>query len=707
MYCFIFNIIFINIVIFLINYSTEVTAKNVNDNKINDNAIRIIIKKPQHNEKQYSEENLLALKNHFISSNVNNTLLNNYKLEFHYCSDVYKAEVNRTRISQRQIMDNSIFLKDKEYVNYLQCIIDSSYSQDYDLLLLDDRFLFSDTSLIENIQLEDYFNFRHIYKNYLNLTTYINLQELEYHNPKVVKDGMLDKYSLYGLPFELDFDLLYYHNEVQQLENLSPEKLTWEKLLDPNFPDSTSNSNSKFKSLFGLPLGDNNELLNLFIEYFSDKKNLTTERIQRKADYFDKKKENDNIFVSFKNFVEKSSNSDIDDILGENFDTVLTSFINKENKVMKGKASHFAYLKSLSNITVSSTLPPKYFSAITEKYLVINNHSLKEKKLLVEVAKQLTSKEMQLYRAQNFEYIPTLDVTRDDPDIKNYCSSHSFFCHSIQQMEPIHMKSMFEKTKYKITFLEIRLLLPEALKQFLRDGDVKSIAITFDNIMNVKMYNIGSPNIYFTILFVIMAFFVIYMIIILFLVYKYRDHPYLKVISAIFCMMALIGLISNAFTPILLTHITSSTLCKFIYIHGIVSRTLIFMPLFAVVFRIFCIYTNKSKVSFGKKLDDKRLFIGIISILLVGIVIGGITIYFREFYIITIGNITDQVALRCYHKGTLSHIIFGFIYYSLIVSIITVYVLIIVIIIIIIIIIIILLLLLLLLFYFILFIYFS
>ena len=49
--------------------------------------------------------------------------------------------------------------------------------------------------------------------------------------------------------------------------------------------------------------------------------------------------------------------------------------------------------------------------------------------------------------------------------------------------------------------------------------------------------------------------------------------------------------------------------CKFRYFYNNINSTLIIIPIFTITSRIYSIYNNKSKVTLGKKLKNKRLMI--------------------------------------------------------------------------------------------------
>jgi len=820
MWYFIKNIIYINIICLLIKFSVGVTTTDVEDDKI----IRILIEKPHPLENQYKDDVLEAINNHFMQQNVNNKLLKNVRLEFSYCD---KERENKSKEIPKEEAENKYY-NDREYVNYLKCVIGNAQDSKYDLLLLNDKFIFSDLSFVENVKIEELFGFRKLHNNYYDITKNTQNHDLSFHERKIAIDGKYTKDIIYGLPYDFNFDVLYYHDDASRINNLSIN--SWDDLLSMDYPSnitlvgdqislpnptipstvgaaaspnttitskvgsapssnptipskagpaispdttippkaepipsgeepvapphntmasgeepvapphntmasgeepvtpsdtriasreapvappppnhkttskeepaaspnttipskdgsssvptsttsagsepSTSSSTksrrdqlSEYDAPLSIPLKDQEQLLNMLVEYVSEKKNLTlkVKTFMRYHQYFYDEQSHE-LYKGFRNFVENCSGLSIPDILNVGYTSGSQSFIRKEKKYFKGKMSHYPFLKNFSNITISVALPPKRFSVVEEHYLVINKHSKKDKEMLFEAMLQLTSKEMQLFRA-DYGYIPTFDMALQDTDeaIHAYCQNHTELCQMIQDIESIRMQKIFKKDKFSVTFMEIRLLLPTAIKNFLINNNVNSIITSFRNSMEAKIFHFKHPDIY-TIGFYILSFvFALLLTFIIVLVYKNRNHPYMKVISPIFCILVMVGLIANSFTPMLITHITSPLICRILYVQSIVSRTLIFVPLFMVVLRIFCIYNNTSKVTYGKKFNDKRLLLIIGIDLLFMFTFSMIIANVKEFYIITLGDINNVRYLKCYHDGTKLHMLTGIIYYG-------------------------------------------
>jgi len=769
---FIKNLFYIYICILITCFVSEVTtaaiATATNPDET-EKVIKILIEKPHPLEIQYKDDVLSTINNHFMQQNFDNDILRNVRLEFSYCDKGNEDESQK--VSKNEV--TSKYMNDSEYVNYLKCVIKHSQDSEYDMLLLDDKFLFSDLSFVENIRIEEIFGFRKLYKNYVDLSSYSLNHDLSFHNRKIMIDGKYNKEIIYGLPYDFDFDVLFYHDDTSHIGNLpleswddllkmgssintlpenlnspSPTNLSTDKnnetpstkntnnTISSNTPSvernitspgnqsskqnnttSSSSSNTQsskansissntpteknnsiadtvsndkqakdkrdnlsqtsslsenFNAPLSIPLNDRNQLLSLLVEYISEKRNLTFAEKTTNRKYYEYfyDTQSYDLYRDFRSFVENCSGLSIPEILNVKYKEALQSFVSGEKKFFKGKMSHYPYLKKFSNITFSTTLPPKRFSVVNEHFLVINKHSKKNMDMLVEAIFQLTSKEMQYFRT-SLDYLPTYNMSLGATDevVGAYCQDHMDLCQMIDEMDEIHVQKTFKKDKFSVTFMEIRLLLPLAMKKFLENNNINSIIKSFTNIMEVKIFRFKYPDSYTIALYILLFIYVVFLSFVIYLVYRNRKHPYLKVISPDFCILVMIGLITNSFTPVLLTHITSTFVCRFIYVQGVVSRNLIFIPLLTVVLRIYCIYNNKSRVTFGKQLNNKRL-LRYIGFFLLFFFIGSMIIAIvKEFYIITLGDINNIRYLKCYHHGTKFHVIAGAIYYTIIVSI--------------------------------------
>eukprot|EP00833_Pecoramyces_ruminatium_P006366 jgi/Orpsp1_1/1180398/evm.model.c7180000073244.1 len=582
------KVLCISFIIFHIYFSIKVEAKDV---------IKILMKKPNSFEAQNLETYNYLINEYFTNKNSTDNV--NIEIEFSYCDEtnVIKKVMN---------ILNKEYYNDSEYVNYLTCIIKHLKNPIYDMMILDERYLFSDISLIENFIIEDNFNFRKLHQNFVDFSLYINNNDLSHHDKMILKDGNFME-KIYGLPYEFDFDLLYYKGESNKFNNyIIEDNKIWNDMI------TTSTNKNETKYPIRIAFDDNDELLNLFIEYtstlyniqkFRNPYNSTTNIITKdnyNSYYFNifYNEQSSTLFNSFRNFVDKCSELNMETKLKMDMEKTYKYFYEENNSIFKGKASQYFFFQSNNNQGIDISILPKGYCAINEKYLVINRNSNKPLDKLVKIALQLTSKEMQFYKAKKLGSIPTFNFTKDDEIIKNYCKENSKLCSIIEKVKQLPIKDFFKINDYSASFMEIRLLLPNIIKNFLENGKLEPIISAFKNIEVIKMttpYKIDKSilGLYiFMNILVLISFFVIIMI------YKYRKHPYLKIISPRFSNLIIFGFILNIFTPFFLIQNYSILRCKISYIYGNICKSLILLPMFTISLRIFYIYTNKSKVNF-------------------------------------------------------------------------------------------------------------
>eukprot|EP00833_Pecoramyces_ruminatium_P008097 jgi/Orpsp1_1/1182129/evm.model.c7180000080020.1 len=699
------------------------------EDKENDNTIKILVKQPdmpstvQAKQWEMNYENLI---NNFLKEkNVNDSLLKDIQVSFNFF-EYYPVNENNT----------------SEYLNYFKSTIDDWINSKYDMMILDDRILFSDKALIETDSVEYYFKSRTPTKDHLlDLTDYIDMNSLQFNDQKILQDAQLDG-KLYGLPYEMDYDLLYHinlsfnmtHEEFKE----SIRKYSWEDLLKHN---SNSNSNSNIQP-FVPSFGDEDDFLNFFLEYAFNNYELSLEN----GDFFNVffNKNADSLFNLYKEYVYTVSKNNLNNTIYISQDDACQAFLNEKVLFFKGKASHHTIinnvnintltninLTTLKNNTLSQslqrryesdtndvqynnqsttsisqntdsneneqeqeettqtkkqnnnntktksqnnqnttttstsqdnslintpppvntnttttidnsvvfTLPPKYYSIVNEKYLVVNRHSKKNVKILTEIAKQLTSKEMQLLRAKQFGAIPTFDLTQTekDQDIQSYCQSEPEICENSKVMKRIYIKDVFA-SEYSPSFFEIRLFLPSLLKRYIyNNSDLEALKLNFKNIKHLITSDMSANK---KILPIVLGGLTLWSLIIMSYVYRYRNHPYILVISSKFCSIIILGLILSINAPLLVMPPYSTLIAKISYIYDAITYTLIILPMFGITYRIIKIY--KSKLITPESFHDKYLFAGMGIVFFIYLAYKLVIVFTHEFYYISSGYINKS-----------------------------------------------------------------
>ncbi|OUM57840.1 hypothetical protein PIROE2DRAFT_17058 [Piromyces sp. E2] len=519
------------------------------------------------------EQNYENSINEFLKQrNVDNPILKNVTVEL-YFYEYFPVNVDHQ----------------SEYLEFIKDLSDKVGNATVDMMILDDRLLFNDIALIECDSVELYYKSRTPTKEHLlDLTPfYFDRSVFKHHDRRILKDGTLDN-KIYGIPYEIDFDLLYYYSTNEKAKTIVDmmNKLSWDDLL----------LLSKFQSTdpFYISLGDEDDLLNLFLEYTSNKYSLSKDLDKSFFNIF-YNETSEHLFTSFKSFVNTYTDNNFNNTFGVSLDQVLKHFINEEILFFRGKASHaklFNEFNNSYNKTVLSTLPPKFMSIVTEKFLVLNRHSKIDATILTEIALQLTSKEMQYTRAKNFGSIPTFDINiNDDEVLRTYCQNFPDICQKLRILNKIFVKDVFQ-SRYSPPLFETRLLLPSVLKKYIYDkNSLQQTIYTFKNIKELATTDIDT---YITIIYIATGIGIMYTVYNLIYIYKFRDHPYIKVISPKFCMVIIIGYLLTMIEPVLILPPYFILKCKFLSSFEIFFVSLIILPMIIVTYRIYAIFKNKS-----------------------------------------------------------------------------------------------------------------
>lgn len=611
------KVVYICILYILILSIPRSYAKNINIQVLTDKPDIII----QKSWKEYST----SIENYF-KTKVNNSVLKNINISFSYNSN----EPNDKKTK-------------KDYENYVKYIIEQLKSSTYDIFILDGRFLFSDNSFVESSYLKDLFNVEKINHFYENLTKDIDKKELDFNNKRILEGGYLEN-DLYGLPYELDFDLLYYHKKDVNTENLDLETIDWNDLFS-----------------FAIAYGNDDELLNIFTEYVSshyDFSNNDSSNSSFEIFYNDTSKE---LFTSVRDFIIKSSYTDnLATFIDFSFEDAYNSFDKGDSLYFKGKASHYYSLVQNGDNggdvgkTVFGALPPRYFSVLQPKYLVINKNSDVDKKILKEVARELVSKDFQIFKAEKFGSIPTFDIRQrtQDSSIDAYYRANANITKFLEEMKSIDIKEMFE-SKYGAPYMETRLLLPQAIKSFIRNNNHENITDVFENTRNLVMQRSENKNTSFIVLYIAMFLFSFFSLYIMFLLHKYRNHPNLKVFSSGLCNLVILGYLLNIIaTPFFKMQNPTLIKCHIEYVYETVITNLYVLPLLAITFRIYAIYHNKSTLVNSNKLDNKHLYTYILIFMgTMILVVLGISSILLKFYIKSYGSIESYRIATCDYTG--------------------------------------------------------
>ncbi|ORX40396.1 hypothetical protein BCR36DRAFT_400882 [Piromyces finnis] len=450
------------------------------------------------------------------------TLQNNFFLKFY---NSY-SELNRIHLNFTCFSRNNSFSKE----TYSEFIIKEIKKSNYDILIVDEKFLFNDVSFIESGFANHQYDIRNIRDNYMNLANIYNTTRFSYHTANALENGFLTDKDLFGLPYEQDFNLIYY-NKINLVDK-SINSLTWDDVLLMVNPSNNKSTNSNPAAYIELNLNDDDELLDFFIEYTTNKYNIKINGTNFETIFYGEKSLD--LFNSFQSFITKLSTFSIDKPFEKTQKNIYNSLLDNEVFLTRGKASHYKYIET-KNKTFLVSLPPKNTTVTNIKYAIINKNSNYSADLLKNVTLNLISEEMQIFRADNFGAIPTFDVSKKDQieSIGRYCHENSELCELMDNMNRINIKEAF-KGKYNPPFIEIRLLLPQAIRNFLAGLSYSYISNIFENINMLVIDHSKRKDtikISFHISFIIT---ILGSLIPLILLLKYKKHPYLKSYSPLY-----------------------------------------------------------------------------------------------------------------------------------------------------------------------------
>ncbi|KAL6592065.1 hypothetical protein U3516DRAFT_195947 [Neocallimastix sp. 'constans'] len=584
------------------------------------------------------------------------SLINNYFIE-KYLGDYDDVTIIIDYYSLPQVVSNS----NSEYLKTTQFILYAIENILYDILIFDESFIFNDVSLIQSYNLSLYHEYQQFSSKFLlDLSEYFDKKLLEFHDPKLLSYGYLGK-KLYALPYEIDYDLLYYRKENKNIQSIikQMEMIDWNKLM-------TLMKEQKPDALpFQMSLATSEDLLNFFLEYTSNYHYLDKSYNKKYYKIFYNKNNNNedssDVLTSFRNFITKSCSGkeELNDVLFTSQDDIFIHFQNNETIFFKGKASYHSILENYSY-----TLPPKNITSLYTKYIAINRYSKVNVETLIEVLEELTSKQFQNIKSEYFGNIPTFDISkrRFDMIIRGYCEKQRTICDHIKNMKPIYIRDIF-KNGVTPPFFEILLFIPDSIRTYLVKGD-PTLPITYlKNTFEVISSDMGIYGI-LSITFIYMISFGF--IILMGFVKKYKHRPYLNVILPRYCILIIIGCVYNMIKNLLLLPPYTDLSIKFYYVVDSLIFNVINFSFFIIIYHIYHIYKSKSFLTenFGHK-DLCKIFTAMNIIIFI---YKYIIVRTNEFYFLSYQNISNHRIVSWNFNDKNIYDCVDKIYYNIIVS---------------------------------------
>jgi len=634
----------------------------------NNVTIKILTERPDKINEFYYKE----LYN-FISNTISEKL--NYNVIFDY-----EKEIPYPKIS---IMDMKTY--NIKYAKEFR-------ASNYDMFILNGDFLFSDASTVENVNIKKELDIFHMYEEYLDLTNYVNKDVSTLHKPLLYYKGYYDD-NLYALPFELDFDVLYYYdnrNTTKSLNDINMANINWEELLRDSYRTIEKDSIS-------IGLNEFDELLNFFVEYIFTRMDISLpENFEKLCSV-----ESSGIMNNFKEFIFATKSKEL------NVTDAYDYFIEGKSSFFKGKASHYHYLKE-RNPSIRVTSLPGLYSILNSKYLVVNKNSSIDKNILAEVAIQLTSSEIQLLKAEKYGRVPTIALNtnknkqkRDDiPEISTTNSALDTTKNMNNRINPnvnaasanntdnkinndnrinpditvdeknnnnviiTELNDLFEKLKIidikaifkdekSATFMEIQQYLPDNIKCILNSScNLNEFFSLLENTKRVLLEKKDYSNVSFLVFYIPMVIFILFALTIIGLVIKYRNHPHLKVFSPDYCILIIIGIVFRIIHLAYKMQIHNVAFCKYNYVYETLYTDLCLFPMVAVTYRIYRIFNYSSNLNIGRNIN-KKIFISFIIGMLIMLTFSSVSsFFFNKYYIGSNREINTFRQPGCYYLHT-------------------------------------------------------
>jgi len=189
----------------------------------------------------------------------------------------------------------------------------------------------------------------------------------------------------------------------------------------------------------------------------------------------------------------------------------------------------------------------------------------------------------------------------------------------------------------------------------MKSTEPKKIATIFDNIKNLIIEQWNHRHVSKLSIYVPMIIFTLGSIAVMVMVYRNRNHPYLKPFSPNLCLLIIFGFILRILSPLFIIQNDTVLNCQLYSVYDTIQTDLAVFPMFAITYRIYTIYTGKTRFNFSKVLNNKNLFKCII--IAIGCMVAlsiFISLAFKS-YVLTAGNIETYRHPICRYVGNFDY----------------------------------------------------
>eukprot|EP00833_Pecoramyces_ruminatium_P018149 jgi/Orpsp1_1/1192181/evm.model.d7180000091177.1 len=192
---YILKFIYIYIIYCFLYLSNKVCAEST--------TIQILINKPDAINKEYWK--------------TYSSFMNQYSVKFESNSIIEPNSDVRVRFSYNED-EKPVYNENEQYAESTGRIIKQFRNSEYDMMIVDEKFLYSDLSVVKSDYIISKFGLDKFYDKhedfsdfYLDLTNEITRENLSHHENSILNKAYHENKHLYALPFDVDFNLLYYH----------------------------------------------------------------------------------------------------------------------------------------------------------------------------------------------------------------------------------------------------------------------------------------------------------------------------------------------------------------------------------------------------------------------------------------------------------------------------------------------------------------
>jgi len=143
-------------------------------------------------------------------------------------------------------------------------------------------------------------------------------------------------------------------------------------------------------------------------------------------------------------------------------------------------------------------------------------------------------------------------------------------------------------------------------------------------------------------------------IVIICLIFKYKEHPILKIYSPMFCILIIIGMVIGINDVSYAFNIENVKLCKINYVIETLGTDMTLFPMVAVTYRIYKILTNKSKVSVDRNLNSRIVIFFIVGLSLMLMYSAFCAFHMLDFFLSSQGTIKTFRHPECDYSSNLN-----------------------------------------------------